>query len=151
MKTIFAIAFIASVYASPVIAILAVILALFALSIIASFCNKQVANDAVLDAAYDNLKDAFDDIYSNDDTVHTPTDIWHTTEPTSCELCCPVEFALQPVKLLAPAQDNFVLVDYTIFTYRELQAKCKALRTKKNNIKLTAKKAILIKWLQSQS
>lgn len=156
MKTIFAISFIATVYASPVIAVLTVIAALFAMSVIASFCNQRLANDAVLDAAYDNLKDAFDDIF--DDAAPAPddqpSDIWDATEVNSCPLACSVSFNEsyeQPV-LALPAGittlEDAVLVDYTAFSYKQLQAKCRELRTKKNNIRLNSKKSALIEYLQ---
>ena len=61
-------------------------------------------------------------------------------------------FYEQPIKLLAPCtcDDTVFLIDYTTFSYRELQQKVKALRTDKS-IKLTAKKQQLIDWLQNNA
>lgn len=155
MKTITSIAFIALVYATPVIAVLTVIAALFALSIIASICNQRAANDEVLADAYTQLKDVFDEML-DDDAVHEspqPEDVWAcaSTEPNACGLACPVTIPVQPVLALTAGVDvvveDVIVIGYQAMSYRELQQLVKKHRTDKS-IKLTSKRSILINWLQ---
>ena len=125
MKTLTAIAFIAAMYTSPVIALLAVVATLFITSLLAG-------------------------LHAPSNTTDVVEDLWDTTEVTSCELACSVTIPVQPVLVLEEAKDEVVLIDYTTFSYKELQQKVKALRTDKS-IKLNAKKSVLIKWLANNA
>ena len=152
MKTIASIAFIASVYSNPVIAILTVIVALFVASIIASFLAAKNAQDAELDQHYAELKNAFDDVFA-DEQPAPQDDIWETTE-TSCDFICPVSFQVQPVLALPAAQEyatHAIVINYAAMTYKELQQLCKAQRKSPKDIKLNSKKSVLINWLKSNS
>ena len=149
-------AIVASMYHAPMTTLLIAIATVFALDLFNQYCNRRQQAVAQGNAAYDQIKDLFqasDDIMDKP-MYQEPSDVWSTTEPTSCELACTVSFAVQPVLALPAGVDviveDVIVIDYSEFSYRELQAKVKALRTDKS-IKLNAKKSVLVAWLQANA
>ena len=162
MKNVTAIATFSAIssamYHAPMTTLLVSIATVFALDLLNTFLTRQSQQVAQGNAAYDEIKDLFqaaDDIMAKPIYQdEQPTDLWGVVEPTSCELACPVSFPVQPVLALPAGVDviveEVVIVDYTAFNYRELQAKVKALRTD-TSVKLNAKKSVLVAWLQANA
>lgn len=156
MKTIISYAsiatFFACAYNSPVITILAVIVALLVANVIADFLTARKVEDAKLATHYQQVKAAFCDMLDEETptTEDSQDDIWDVTEVTSCDFACPVSFLVKPVLALPAAQEDVthaIFIDYAAMTYKELQQLCKAQRKSKSDIKLNAKKSVLIEWL----
>lgn len=145
MKTFTSIAFIGFVYASPVIAVLTVIAALFIASLIAEFLTARNAKDVELNQHYQDIKALFQ---SSDEIINKPVyqdDVWTDTKVTSCELACPISSTPNPVLALPQVQD--VVIDYTTYSYKQLQQLCKQHRRKPSDIKLNSKRHVLQDWL----
>ena len=147
-------AIVASMYHAPMTTLLVAFATVFALDLIGKYCANRQQDVAQGTAAYDAVKDLMTTDF--DAPAPAPADMWQTTEPTSCELACPVSFTVQPVLALTAAPvanvivEDVIVVDYTEFSYRELQAKVKELRTDKS-VKLNAKKSVLVAWLQANA
>ena len=144
-------------YNSPVVTILAVIIALFVASIVAELLTARNAKDAELDQHYQNIKALF---HSPDEIINKPVyqdDVW-TTKSTSCELACPVTLPVVSVRVLPSCtcidsshSEQAIIIDYTTYSYKELQKLCRERRRKPSDIKLNAKRAVLEAFLMANS
>lgn len=102
--------------------------------------------------AFSVIPDVEDHTPEVPEVTDTPSDLWENgyvpvmiDDTDEQALFAEVDYQL----CLPMARETVRVIDYSEYTYRELQAMVKAARVRTSDIKLNAKKAALIEYLQS--
>ena len=127
------VSFLSALFIAPIMTIFITLLVLVLLPIVDSIRTTLVLTAPP--STYQQVKDVFQE--DLDDNVETTCEL-------ACELACTVEFPEQHT-------ETVTLIDYSVLSYKELQAICKKQRKSTKDIKLNSKKAVLIEWLVSNS
>lgn len=144
------VAYIAAVYVNPMWIAIWTIAALIALPVLTQIVNDVFPIEPVYVTPAPRMFDYYEAFSVEPEEVEEEqhSDVWGLDVDT-CEFACPIT-VVAPVQLLLPATVETVkVIDFTTFTYKELQAMVKALRRNVKDIKLTAKKQVLIEYLKA--
>lgn len=146
-------AFVTGAYINPTLAGMIAMLLIVVLHMIQQVINFNSMVSEVPHASMSDYYDALAPIDENAIEQEETEDIWHgdsTTCPLACTITSQYNYEYQ-LRLTAGVDvEPATLVNYSTYSYRELQAEVKALRTDKS-IKLTSKKAVLLEWLAANA
>lgn len=138
-------------YNSPVVTILAVIIALFVASIVAELLTARNAKDAELDQHYQDIKALFQEADNISNKPIYQEDLWVDAEINSCEFACPISLPVVSVKALPPCtcidSSPEIIINYQELTYKQLQQLCRERRKSTTDIRLNAERSLLEAFL----
>ncbi len=143
-------AFVTVAYINPTIAGVLAVTMLVALHLIQQVINF---NDIISQVPHASMQDYYQAFSVEPEVIESVVetdepDVWGL-EIDRCELACPVQITAPVQLLLEPATETVKVIDFNTFTYKELQAMVKAVRSNVKDIKLNSTKAKLIEYLKA--